>query len=239
MNFQDIGIIIAKKPLKESLQLITVFTKTHGLYSGVRRSGSRKISTFYNEGNLVDFSWTARLHEHIGSVKCELIKSYSGTLITDKTRLYAFNSIVDLLKLAFHEREPHNNFFPEFEEYLQKSAQAFSIYDYIKLELAILGESGYELQLDRCAVTGNTQDLYYVSPRSGKVVSKQAGEPYIDKLLRLPAFLTCNSENKLSFEEIRQAFDLTGYFFNRYFFHNHQQPKARQAFMEHILSISF
>lgn len=236
MNFKDIGIIIAKKPLKESMFMLSVFTKHHGLYSSVVRSSHKKSIAHHSEGNLIDFMWQARLHEHVGTAKCEVIKSYSGVLISNKTKLYAFNSIVSLIKAAFHEREPHNNFFPEFEDYLQESIKDFNIMNYIRLELAILNESGYGLQLDECAATGSKADLHYVSPKSGKAVSKQAGLSFQDKLLYLPKFLS-DSGVEANHEQIKQAFDLTSYFFDRYFSLNSKQLQARNLFIEHIKSL--
>jgi DNA repair protein RecO (recombination protein O) len=235
MNFKDSGIIIAKKPLKESMFMLSVFTKHYGLYSGVVRGSLKKSASNYSEGNLVDFFWQARLHEHVGTAKCEVIKSYSGVLISNKAKLYAFNSIVSLIKAAFHEREPHNNFFPVFESYMQKSINSFSLRDYIKLELSILNESGYGLQLDECAATGETFELCYVSPKSGKAVSRQAGLPYADKLLQLPKFFS-DPKIEITHEEIKQAFDLTSYFFDRYFLQNSKRLQARQVFIEYILS---
>ena len=216
--------------------MLSVFTKQHGLYSGVVRGSLKKSTAHYSEGNLVDFFWQARLHEHVGTAKCEIIKSYSGVLIGSKTKLYAFNSIVSLIKAAFHEREPHNNFFPEFENYLQKSINSFHITDYIHLELSILNESGYGLQLDECAATGSTADLCFVSPKSGKAVSRQAGLPYLDKLLHLPKFLS-DSSFEITKDQIKQAFDLTSYFFDRYFLHNSKQLQARNLFIEHVQSL--
>ena len=77
MNFRDKGIIISKKMLKERSYIITVFTEKHGIYSGVLKQYSKKTGDSLSEGNLIDFFWNARLHEHIGSAKAELIKSYT------------------------------------------------------------------------------------------------------------------------------------------------------------------
>jgi DNA repair protein RecO (recombination protein O) len=231
MNFRDVGIIIRKIILKENTSIILAFTQNHGLYSGVVRELSKKSGSIYQEGNIVDFFWQARLHEHIGMLKCELIKSYNGLLITSKIKLYAFNSVISLIKLAFHEREPHNNFFPIFKEYLYKLSKNFDFQDYIRLELAILTESGYRLELDNCAVTGTKENLCYLSPRSGKAVCASAGLPYADKLLQLPRFLSSQVE-EINYTEKKQAIDLTSYFFNRYLFNNTQQPDARKILIE-------
>lgn len=235
MNIKDIGVIIAKKPLKENTFIITVFTQNHGLYSGVIKESSKKSKSIYQEGNLVDFFWQARLHEHIGLARCELIKAYSGLILYDKTKLYAFNSIISLIKLSFQEREAHSVFFAFLLEYINNLVQNFSFQDYISFELVMLAESGYELSLDKCAVSGKKQDLKYVSPKTGRALSQEIGEPYKDKLLALPKFLTSNSQI-ITLEEKKQAFILTSYFFNRYFFNN-KDSDARRAFIDYILNM--
>jgi len=233
MNFHDQGIIISKRPFKERSSIVTIFTRQHGIYSGVLRQYNKKTGDNLTEGNLVDFFWNARLHEHIGTAKAELIKSYNSQIMMSKTKLYAFNSIVSLLKMAFCEREPHNNLFPSLLAFMESLKQAFSFAKYVKLELAILEESGYKLQLDKCAVTGSRQNLQYVSPKSGRAVSSQAGTDYATKLLKLPGFLIENTE--INKEAIHDTFLLTSYFFERYIFLNKPPPPARLCFMEHLM----
>ncbi len=234
MNFRDQGIIIAKNYFKENTYVVTLFTEKHGLYSGVIKQYGKKNGDVLAESNLVDFFWGARLHEHLGSAKCELIKSYSSFIIQNKTKLYAFNSIVSVIKKAFCEREPHNKFFPKFLNYLdqQKNDQNFSFTDYIKLEIDLLAETGYQLVVDKCVITGEIDDLYYVSPKSGQAVCKKLGEEYANKLLVLPQFLL-NSMQPNS-EEKKQALQLTSYFLNRYILHD-SVLKDRQNFIEHLI----
>ena len=230
MHFRDRGIIIAKRPLRENSAIITLFTEFHGVYSGVVRESSKKCGSVNQEGNMVDFFWQSRLHEHLGMAKCELIKAYSSFLITDKIKLYAFNSLISLIKIAFHERETHNNFFPILADYIHNLAQGFTFTEYIKVELAILQESGYGLEINQCTVTGSNQDLYYISPKTGRAVCKNAGLAYHDKLLILPQFLISNVATITNIEK-QQAFDLTTYFFNRYFSQNNKLPSAREVFI--------
>ncbi|MCC8417388.1 MAG: DNA repair protein RecO [Rickettsia endosymbiont of Bryobia graminum] len=236
MNFKDTGIIIAKKPLKEDSFIITLFTEHHGLFSAVVRGISKKSAFMYHEGNIVDFLWQARLHEHLGTAKCELIKSYSGLLITNKIKLYAFNSINAIIKMAFHEREHHNEFFPIFKKYLASLSENFYLKEYIKFELDILQECGYGLDFSKCVVTGTEENLYYISPKSASAVSLSAGLPYKEKLLPLPQFLLTNID-QISNIDRQNAFNLTGYFFNRYFLNNQQQLTARNKFVECICSL--
>lgn len=236
MNIRDTGIIIARRPLKESSIILSLFSESHGIYSGVVRSISRKSSFTYQLGNLVSFSWNSRLEEHIGNIECELIKSYTSYLLNDKTKLYAINSIISLIILAFHERELHNSFFPVLKHYIEGLRSDFDFTEYIRIELEILAQSGYELQLERCAVTNNQHDLRYVSPKSGKAVSASAGAAYADKLLLLPQFLA-SSGKAASIEEKEQAINLLTYFLNRYFVHSNNQLLARNIFVKHIIPI--
>ncbi|MFK7973268.1 MAG: DNA repair protein RecO [Rickettsiaceae bacterium] len=235
MHFSDKGIIISKKPLKENSYIVTVFTQSHGIYSGVLKQYSKKTGDRLVEGNLVDFAWHARLHEHLGSVKIELIRSYNSYLLLNKMKLYAFNSAISLLKKSFGEREPHNSLFPFLLSFLESLKKAFSFQHYIHLELAILSEAGYKLQLDHCIVTGQQDNLYYVSPKSGQAVSKAAGDPYSNKLLRLPQFLL--DDVKLTSPMLQDAFTLTSYFFNRYIFVGQEIPLSRNYFCQYAIDV--
>ncbi|WP_341787853.1 DNA repair protein RecO [Rickettsia endosymbiont of Cantharis rufa] len=235
MIIKDIGVIIAKKPLKENIFIITVFTKKNGLYSGVAKESSKKSKFIYQEGNIVDFLWQARLHEHIGMAKCELIKSYTGHFITNKAKLYAFNSVISLIKELFHERGGYSNFFSFLINYLDNLSKNFCFRDYINFELALLDIAGYKLDLSKCAVSHTTTDLTYVSPKSARALSHEVGKPYKDKLLILPRFLLSDN-SEITLEEKRQALTLTNYFFNRYLLHNNRQVEARQAFMRYVLN---
>ena len=250
MNFADRGIIIYKTPLKERSHVVTLFTQNHGLYAGVARSTTSKSKKGSNpgivEGNLVDFHWQARLHAHLGSAKCELVKSYNSHLMLSKTKLYAFNSLVSLIRCAFCEREPHNSFFPVLLQYMEKANKPFDFRNYIQLELAILQEAGYGLDLSSCTDTGTSENLAYVSPRSGRAVCEASGKPFANKLLPLPQFLLSMNKNQLDNNEnsnpppplgakdIRDALRLTSYFLGRYVYPNRESPQPRRQFIELI-----
>lgn len=237
MNFRDQGIIIAKNAIKENTYVVTAFTENHGLYSGVMKQYGKKNGDMLGESNLVDFFWNARLHEHLGNAKCELIKSYNSFIIRDKLKLYAFNSIVALIKKAFCERQAHSTFFFNLLSYLDfLKNEKFSTLEYIKLELGLLTEAGYHLSLNSCAVTGKKKNLHYLSPKSGHSVSSEAAIGYETKLLVLPQFLLAQpNQSKIepSKTEIKQAFALTSYFFNRYILHN-KDLKERQKLIDHL-----
>lgn len=228
MNFKDRAIILSKTPLKEKSYIIKLFTEKHGVYSGVLKQYSKKMGDSLAPGNLVDFFWNSRLSEHIGTAKAELLRTYNAHLMLDKYKLFAFNSITSLLKIAFYEREPHNNLFPELLKFMDSLKNDFSFKKYMEIELAILKEAGYQLQLNSCVATGAISNLKYVSPKSGCAVSAEAGAKYADKLLKLPEFLI--NEKLPCKHSIPEAFQLTSYFFERYILINKPLPSARDDF---------
>lgn len=229
MKVQGRAIIISKRLLEENSAIVNIFSKDHGLYSGVvsRLKGKSGID-IHQIGNLVDFHWNARLEKHIGTLRCELVTSYSSKLMYDKHKLYSLNSLLSILSSSLRPHDKHPNLFDEVMNYIDKLASSkFSFLDYIKLELSILSEVGYSLDISRCCSSGSMEDLIYVSPKSGRAVSRGAGAPYANKLLPLPSFLASEYEPENG-EEVRIAFDLTGYFFKRYIFKDGAEPAQRE-----------
>jgi DNA repair protein RecO (recombination protein O) len=238
MQILDFGIIVSKRLLEENSGIITVFTKEHGLYSGVAKNlTNSKGSNIYQIGNLVDFTWSARLPTHVGTLKCELMKSYSAKILHDKTKLYFLSSILSIISASLKPHEKYPDLFDHVNSYLANLTQNyFSLLAYIKAEMSILSEVGYSLDLSKCAVTGSTENLIYISPKSGKAASSSAGEPYSSQLLPLPSFLLKNIEPE-SETDIKLALDLTGYFFKRYIFHNGLEPVSREILCEYAGSL--
>jgi DNA repair protein RecO (recombination protein O) len=235
MQITDYGIVVSKRLLEENSGIITVFTKEHGLYSGVvKKLANGKGSNIYQIGNLVDFVWSARLPTHVGTLRCELIRSYSSRILHDKTKLYFLNSIVNIIYASLKPHEKYPNLFDHVNSYMENLAQGpFSFLAYMKLELAILSEVGYSLDLSKCAVTGSTENLAYISPKSGRAASMAAGEIYSSNLLPLPAFLLDNTEPD-SAKSMKAGLELTGYFFKRYIFHNGVEPASRRTLYEYV-----
>lgn len=235
MQIKDIAIILQKKPLKEKSAIITAFTQNHGLYTGVVRDITGKHSAIYQLGNVVDFTWKARLDEHIGTTKCELLSS-SIHFMQNKSKLYALNSIISMVLATLREREKHGCFFDILYNYFKHSMNPFRFISYMHLENALLTEAGYGLDFSSCVVSEVTTDLIYVSPKSGRAVSRKAGEVYKNKLLALPKCLV-NSEEPRNTEEIRQVADLFLYFFRRYII-GKNEPLQRKIFIDHMTSVS-
>ncbi|MBM3579795.1 MAG: DNA repair protein RecO [Alphaproteobacteria bacterium] len=91
----------------------------------------------------------------------------------------------------------------------------FVVADYIKLELAMLRELGYGIDLSSCVVTSATTDLAFVSPKSAQAVCFTAGKPYQHKLLKLPKFLL-EMEGELENEHLLNGLKLSGFFLQKF-----------------------
>lgn len=238
MNFKDKGFIIGSRAFCEKFKIVDIFSSQHGLISALVKYISKKSLYIYQVGNLIDFTWQSRIESQLGVVKCELLNSFVAGLFKDKKKLYAFNSLTYLLKLTLKEKEPYPVLFNYIEKYLKNLLNNFSFAEYIKLELNILFHAGYGLDLSKCAVTGNDYDLYYVSPKSGRAISRQVGSRYNDKLLKLPQFLLVkrnflpNDEDiLLTMEEKKDAILLTDYFLKRYLIPFSNKNCARSNFV--------
>lgn len=235
MQISGQGIILSTQKFQENSAIVTVFTRNHGIQTGIANNvKSSKNSHIYLAGNFVDFVWNARLATHIGSIKCELVKAYGSNIMYNKLSLYALNSLLEIIKASLKPHEEYIELFDIIHQYI--SHNKFSFLNYINTELWILQEVGYSLDFSKCASTGSTENLSYVSPKSGKAVSEEAAEPYKDLMLKLPAFLLFNQEVSCP-KQIRDAFDLTGYFFKRYIITNNKEFLARELFKETLCNL--
>lgn len=219
MQWRDDGIVLSIKTHGETSVLIELFTFERGRHLGLVRGGrSRKIRPILQVGNVVEATWRARLDEHLGSVTVEMIEPIASKLFDDALALAGLSSLCSLLSL-FPERAPHQGLYKGAKLVLSHMEDE-DIWPglLVRFELEILAELGFQLDFSECAATGVKEDLIYVSPKSGKAVSRDAGLPYKDKLLELPAFLRGNKEEGVSRKDILNGFALTGFFFERYVF---------------------
>ena len=240
MKWNDEGILLATKPYGENSHIVEVFTARHGRHLGMVRGLSlkRNIATF-QPGTQLNLSWSARLNEHLGIFILDPTKIRVAGLIKNKLRLSGFNAMVSLILKTLPEREPLNEFYKKTILLLDSTESNENwVKLYLMWELFLLQELGYGLDLSRCVVTGKQKDLIYVSPKSGRAVSKTAGENWKDRLLRLPPFFN-PSQNLYSdsLGDICDGFELTGYFLIKLFRNSldiKSLPKARERFFASI-----
>jgi DNA repair protein RecO (recombination protein O) len=237
MQWEDDGIVLASRRHGESALIVHLLTRGHGRHAGLVRGGQGpKLRAVHEIGNRVRAQWNARLAEHLGTLVCELVRGHAAALIDDPARLACLSAAVALAEAALPEREPHLRAFEGLAALLAAlDADRGWAVGYVEWEMLLLAELGFGLDLSRCASTGRTEDLVYVSPRSGQAVSAAAGEPYRDKLLRLPRFLGAPVEDAVPEpEDVLAGVTLTGHFLDSRVFvpHDRAMPPARARFVD-------
>jgi DNA repair protein RecO (recombination protein O) len=216
MQWTDDGIVLGVRRHGEANAIVELMTREHGRHLGLVRGGAgSRLRPVLQPGNSVSATWRARLDEHLGHYVVEGLDLRAAGFLSASHAVYGVTHLGALCRLLA-EREPHANIHAALDLVLDQlgdlrlAAQLMA-----RFELVLLTELGFGLDLDACAATGATIDLAYVSPKSGRAVSRAAGAPYVDKLLRLPSFLRV-ADATASAEEIADAFVLTGFFLERH-----------------------
>ena len=232
MDWQDDGIILSVRKHGETSAIVNVLTRTHGRHAGlVRGGGGKRMSGILQPGNKVQARWHARLPEHLGTFTVEPIRSFAAAALSDARRLAALTSACALVEAALPERQAHPAIL-EGLEILLTSLNDDRVWPviYVKWEIGLLAELGFGLDLAHCAATGTTEDLTYVSPRTGRAVSTAAAQPYKERLLPLPTFLRDSGADA----DIASGLQLTGYFLENHVFQHREteMPAARRRLAE-------
>ena len=217
MEWTDEGIVLGVRRLGESSAIVELLTREHGRHLGLVRGGaSSRMRPLLQPGNSVTAVWRARLDEHLGYYQVEGTRLRAATLLGSSHAVYGITHLGSLVRLL-PERDPHEDLYEMLGHLLEDFDDAgVAAAHIIRFELAMLAELGFGLDLENCAATGETTDLIYVSPKSGGAVSRAAGEPYRDRLLRLPPFLREGEEANWSDEDLQDGFRLTGLFLLRH-----------------------
>jgi DNA repair protein RecO (recombination protein O) len=213
MQWSDEAIVLTVRPHGETAAVVELMTRSHGRHMGLVHGGrSRKARPVLQTGNHVDATWKARLSEHLGHMSVELRKGYAAGAMDDPGALAGLSSMCALSRLL-PERDPHPALF-EVTLFVLSFLDDSTVWPalMVRWELALLAELGFGLDLTVCASTGSNDQLIYVSPKSGRAVSASAGEPYKDKLLVLPQFLTNARDRSATGADVVAGFKLTGYF---------------------------
>lgn len=191
MDWRDEGILLTVRRHGESAAIIDVLTAEHGRHAGVvRGGGSRKMAPVLQPGAVLSLDWSARLEDHIGNYRVDPMPSHTARIMADRAALAALGAMTALVTASLPEREAHGRLYAASRALLA----ALGTGDdwragYALWELALLADLGFGLDLTACAATGATEELVWVSPKSGRAVSREAGRPWADRLLPLPGFL--------------------------------------------------
>jgi DNA repair protein RecO (recombination protein O) len=241
MEWTDEGIVLGTRRHGEANAILELMTREHGRHLGLVRGGAgSRLRPVLQPGNTIRAVWRARLDEHLGHYTVEGLRLRAAGFLPVPYALYGLTHLCALARLL-PERDPHRALQAELELILdnfERPERAAT--EVARFELRLLAELGFGLDLAQCAATGARHDLVYVSPKSGRAVSRTAGDPWQDKLLRLPAFLTgAAGANAACPDDLVQAFALTAFFLNRHVLgpRGLALPDARGNFVAAISSV--
>lgn len=230
MEFEDDAFVLSARAHGETGAVVELLTRGHGKYAAhVAGGASRKMKPFLQAGSAVIARFRARTADQLGSAALEPVGEGPSALFDDPLALAGLSAAAAVAAGALPEREPHPGAFLAF----QALCQAFTQPDiwpavFVRYEAGLLEELGFGLDLSKCAATGALDDLIYVSPKTGRAVSRAAGEPYKDRLLALPPFLL-SAQGRLAPGDVAAGLDLTAHFLEAFIFNpiNRPLPPAR------------
>ncbi|NKX41139.1 DNA repair protein RecO [Rhodobacteraceae bacterium R_SAG2] len=235
MEWRDQGILLRMRRHGEGSAIVDMFTAEHGRHAGVIRGGaSRKMAPILQPGAQLDLLWRARLEDHLGSYQAELMRSRAGAALSGRLALAGLNAVTGLLAFCLPDREPHPDLYLRSERLLDLLGQD-EVWPlaYLQWEMALLEELGFGLDLSCCAVSGALDELIYISPKSGRAVSRASAGEWADRLLPLPAVM--RGEGEAGTAEILQGLSTTGFFLEHRLapsLGNTPLPEARGRFLD-------
>lgn len=239
MEWTDEGIVLGMRRHGEANAILELMTRDHGRHLGLVRGGAgSRLRPVLQPGNSVRAVWRARLDEHLGNYAVEGLRMRTATFLAIPHAVSAVTHVAALCRLL-PERDPHADVCNALEallDHVDNSRAAGA--RVVRFELDMLAELGFGLDLGACAVTGTRSDLVYVSPKTGRAVSREAGEPWRDRLLPLPAFLAEAEMAEPPEDDLADGFALTGFFLARHVL----EPRglaladAREGFIAAVLN---
>lgn len=236
MEWVDDAVVLGARHFGEGKLVAEVFAREHGRFGGVVHAG-RKSLPVLQAGNVVRAGWKARLSEQLGFFyPIELVEPYATKMLDDAAALAGLSSAIALVRGAAAERQAYPRLYDALIVLIEAMPQN-EVWPalYARFELGLLTALGYGLDLSRCAVTGETENLAWVSPRTGRAATYEAGAPHAEVLLHLPAFLV-DAEAELKQGDVADAFALSGYFLERRLFDQKGEglPEARRRLIERL-----
>jgi DNA repair protein RecO (recombination protein O) len=236
MEWTDTGIVLGTRRHGEANAILELMTREHGRHLGLVRGGAgTRMKPVLQPGNSLAATWRARLDEHLGYYTVEGLELRAASFLPAAHAVYGVTHLAALCRLL-PERDPHEQVFETLEVALGRLGDPAEVAVLVaRFELQLLAELGFGLDLSACAATGELLDLVYVSPKTGRAVSRAAGEAWRDRLLALPAFLgeTEEGAGPPTADDLAAGFALTGFFLERHLYapHGAALPEARAAFI--------
>jgi DNA repair protein RecO (recombination protein O) len=215
----------------------TLFTEGDGLFRGLARGAqSRAHAATWQTGNLLNIRWIARLEDQLGSVMGEMLHPSAALAMADPIALAVLSAACAVAEGALPERQPYATIFRGLLHVIAhcEVQGAAAVPELVRWEAGLLRELGYGLDISRCAVTGSTEHLAYVSPKTGRAVAEDAAGPWKERLLPLPSFLVRDTEGDRA--AWADGLRLTGHFLARDVFglRHRPLPGARVMLVERV-----
>lgn len=190
MKLESVGLLISLRPFNERDTVAHIFTREHGIVAGMLRGA---IVTKANKplvGQIGNATWGARLDSALGVFHWESEKNLVAPIIMNLEHIKFINSVFDLILCLLPEREPYCTLYDETIKFITELPQSHTPFDdYLSWETVLLRELGFALDLTKCSGCGTTNDLEYLSPKTGRTVCTKCATPYINRLFRLPLTL--------------------------------------------------
>lgn len=239
MKWEDKGILISVKKFGEVDLLATFITVEHGLSNGLIKGGiSKKQKPYLQIGNSFNIIWKSRLEEQLGFFAFEPTEILGTILFDNPLKLQILASLCTLLYDSLAENQKYHELYLQTKTLIDSlqttSRNTELLLQYIVWEKNLLGFLGFALNLDKCNATGATDNLCYISPKTGHAICKSAGEPYKDKLLPLPKIWKSDfdiSLQDIGFTDLKEALEILSFFLEQriYFEKNKPFPFIRKG----------
>lgn len=231
MKWTDSGIILSTRAFGENSRILSLLTPHYGRHAGLIKIPKSRSRLNIEAGTFVEATWNARLSEHLGQWTLETTAAMGARLLPYRVPLTALSSACHLTEQCLPERHPYPHLYDLLKQLIEDLLQApdWEI-SYVNYELALLKDLGFGLDLSACAATGQQDDLIYISPKTGRAVSRDAGEPYKAQLLPLPSYWI----DEKATPDIRTSLIVTGYFLAQHLTEKQGLPAIRQRLVDMI-----
>ena len=230
MELQGKAIILNTRQFNDNLLLVKLFCQKDGVKCALHNKPTKKQNISLQKGNIVDFSWRGKNDESLGFFKIESNYDVISDILDNSFKLITLNSLLDIIDLCLPENEKNTHFYGQIEDFIHNLGKnnnysesqnlLLMLYQYFMLEIEILKIIGYELETSVCAVSGVSENLYYISPETGKAATRESGKAYHNKLLKMPILLKEDITNEnitnLTIAKIIELTIVTRFFLVKY-----------------------
>ncbi len=240
MDWKDNGILIGRRSFGESHAIVELLTSNHGKRNGlVHGATSKRRQPILELGNTLNVTWNGRSQDQLGYFSpVEPVTQRANRNLESPKALCAIGSVAALLRTSLDQGEGSESSIFDATEVLLDSLENINIWPalYVKWEVFLLSTLGFGLDLSQCAVSGSTDGLTHVSPRTGRAVQGKEVSGYVNKLLKVPEFLL-NQNADVKPTDIENGLQLTGYFIRNRLYSaiNKQPPDARADLIEKLV----